>query len=63
MPVELGGISRLYGRNACLISSGTIEINGILQHVGTLPHPIDEELSGSILVHLIISDTAVPAIT
>ena len=63
MPVELGDISRLYGGNACLISSRTVQINGILQYISAFPHLIDEEFDGSILVHLIISDAAVPVIT
>ena len=49
MSVELGGISRLYGGNACLISSRTVQINGILQYISAFPHLIDEELGTFVL--------------
>ena len=59
----LGSVCRLHRSTSCLIRSGTVDINGVLQLVSTFPHPVDKERSRSITAYQIITDTSAPAIS
>ena len=59
----LGSVCRLHRSTSCLIRSGTVDINGVLQLVSTFPHPVDKERGRSITTYQVITDTSAPMIT